>query len=100
MKKVNNPKTKQCSLCKEIKIISDFTPNKHSKDGLTSKCKKCIAKKQREGRATDPENKYRKQNRKWNKKHKKQLAKYNKIHRLENLEHYITIQCRKNVTKH
>lgn len=35
---------KKCSICKEIKILSNFNKNKRNKDGLHSDCTKCKAK--------------------------------------------------------
>ncbi len=36
--------TKQCSMCKEIKLRSDFGVNKGKKTGLQSRCKTCTNK--------------------------------------------------------
>lgn len=39
---------KRCARCKELKPAEDFSPSKQKRDGLSSYCKACAAKKARE----------------------------------------------------
>lgn len=40
--------TKQCTICKEIKLLSEYNKKSSSKDGLQNHCKECNRKKSRE----------------------------------------------------
>lgn len=48
---------KQCSLCKEIKPFSEFSPRKRkdTKDGIASRCKLCNKKLSRKSYSSNPE---------------------------------------------
>ena len=37
------PATKKCSTCKETKVAGEFSKDKSKNDGLTNKCKACVA---------------------------------------------------------
>lgn len=58
---MNSP-TKQCTTCKLKKELSDFSKDKHKKDGLINKCKLCTNKHYKEHRRGYYV-KYRKENR-------------------------------------
>lgn len=40
--------TKQCSKCKEVKPVTEFSKDKSNKDGLHSYCKSCVSQYQKE----------------------------------------------------
>lgn len=50
---------KQCTKCRELKPHSEFGPNKLTKSGLQSWCKKCHNAQTGEKRRTDPETRNR-----------------------------------------
>lgn len=39
---VTKPTSKKCSSCGELKEITEFTPDKNTKDGYKGQCRKCI----------------------------------------------------------
>ena len=67
--------TKKCSTCGEAKPINEFYKEKSHKDGLSSQCKCCINKKQKEYRKNHPKER-RKYQKKYLNKHKKEHKKY------------------------
>ena len=34
--------TKKCVICKKDKVLTDYAKHKHAKDGLDSRCRKCV----------------------------------------------------------
>jgi hypothetical protein len=48
-------KTKQCSKCKEVKLLNDFPRDRHKRDGLRASCKDCNKLRHKEYRQTNPD---------------------------------------------
>jgi hypothetical protein len=46
---------KQCSACKQIKILTEYSPSKRGKFGVQAKCKPCYAEIMRARRLANPE---------------------------------------------
>jgi hypothetical protein len=66
---------KQCTKCKEIKLSSEFSKNKHSKDGYYSNCKDC--KKRTDALyAKKNKDKLALMNKKWTEKNKDKVREY------------------------
>lgn len=51
----NSPTHKKCSICKEIKLRSEFHKESSRKDGITGYCKPCKLGKTKEWREKNPE---------------------------------------------
>ena len=97
--------TKQCSLCKRYLPLEQFYKHSRHKDGLTSECKECISKKQKQYRADNYEiirekkERWRKENQfrynEWSKKYAKRnpekrkasIKKYDETHKKQKQEY-------------
>jgi len=56
--------TKQCSTCKEVKGVGEFSKDKRNKDRLQARCKRCDSERSRKWAADNPE-RSRERSRKW-----------------------------------
>lgn len=75
--------TKLCNKCKEIKLKSEFSPDKRSTDGCQPSCKKCINKIRKEKYHTNIE-KYQERQREYYKNNKERVLATNNKSRLKN----------------
>jgi hypothetical protein len=98
---------KQCSKCKEIKEISEFSRNKALKDGLCCRCKICNRQIVAEWRARHPNylehqkkvrnarlDHYQAVRRKWEKKNRKKRVQQHAAWKKANPKRWRTLQIR------
>ena len=87
---------KICLGCGIPKLLSDFHKDKNAKDGLCSRCKKCVKRYQQSHKKEMAETRrqYTKKNkakiaeqkRQYNTAHKEEITAYKKQHRIDNIE--------------
>ena len=63
-------KMKKCNKCGQVKILTDYSKDKHNKDGFTYKCKLCCKEDKKE----------------WNQSNEKQVKEYNKQYAVQTKE--------------
>jgi 5-methylcytosine-specific restriction endonuclease McrA len=76
--KQEEPKTeKKCTICKQVKLISEFYKDAQRGDGLTTKCKSCHAKLVKNWQIKNSE-RFSDANKRWKREHKKERAEHAK----------------------
>jgi len=76
-------KTKKCNQCEEVKLKTEFSPRKDSKDGLHCICRICRLKNNREYQrkyCLKNKNKVKVYRKAWREKNKKKIREYRKIY--------------------
>lgn len=89
-------KTKTCTKCYKIKLISEFNKQKKAKDGHSYWCKECVKEYQKENKKKIKKQKKRyylknkekfiKKVKKWNKEHREKRTKYMQKYYQDNKE--------------
>lgn len=85
---------KRCSMCKELKLVSEFTKDKNSKDGLDFRCRQCkkvindSLKEYKKRHYVENKEHYIKRAKDYNIKHKDEIKQKQLAHRKENLVKY------------
>jgi len=85
---------KRCTVCGDIKSVDEFNEYKKHKDGLTSQCKKCLAKYAKKYRKNNPE-KEKEATKKWRKNNSEYYKEWHKKWRKNNPEYYKELQKKK-----
>ena len=90
---INNIEYKECSSCKEIKELVNFSKNKKSWDGLKPYCKECASNKGKQYRLENRECDLRRK-KEWY-KNSKEKAKERSNNEIENNPKKICSKCNK-----
>ena len=83
---MNSEPCKYCKKCRNIKPISEFSPDKRNKDGLQTICKVCSNENNKKYYAKHPE-KCRKRTAEWAALHPERVKEYKKAWRARRSQH-------------
>jgi hypothetical protein len=81
--------TKECNRCGEVKPLSEYHVNRHTRDGYQHACRPCMNAQSKACRLRKIEH-YRRKNREWNLRNADKVKVYRETHQAE----YRAIQAR------